>query len=138
LAEIAITRVYDAPREEVWDAWTRPERLAQWWGKRGWRTASLEMDVRPGGSFRVVSVSDDGAEMASDWVYREVIAPERLVFGAPGDDREAVVTFAELAGGRTEMHFRSTISRELRDRATAGLASAFDRLAEHLQVRSPT
>jgi uncharacterized protein YndB with AHSA1/START domain len=137
LAEIAITRVYAAPREEVWAAWTRPERLAEWWGKRGWRTASLEMDVRPGGAFRVTSVSDDGAEMSSDWVYREVVAPERLVFGAPGDDSEATVTLTELADGRTEMLFQTTISRELRDRAAGGLASAFDRLAEHLATRSP-
>jgi uncharacterized protein YndB with AHSA1/START domain len=134
LPEIAITRVYDAPREQLWAAWTQPERLAQWWGKRGWNTSFVEMDVRPGGIFRLTSVSDaDGAEMSSHWVYREVVEPERLVFGAPGEADEAVVTFAELAGGRTEMRFRTTISQAMRERAAGGLASAFDRLAEHLQ-----
>ena len=133
MAEIAITRVYAAPREEVWAAWTKSERLAQWWGKRGWRATDVELDVRPGGAFRVTSVSEDGAAMSSDWVYREVVAPERIVFGAPGEDREAVVTFAALDGDRTEMSFRTTIAPYLRDRAAAGMDSAFDRLAEHLQ-----
>jgi uncharacterized protein YndB with AHSA1/START domain len=136
LAEIAITRVYGVPREEVWAAWTEPERLAQWWGKRGWTATSVDLDVRPGGAFGVTTVQDaGGAEMAQRFVYREVVAPERLVFGRPGEDAEAVVTFASLADGRTEMHFRTTIAPALRDTAAGGLASAFDRLADHLQSR---
>jgi uncharacterized protein YndB with AHSA1/START domain len=80
--EITITRVYDAPRELVWKAWTEPARLAQWSGPRGWRTdpADVTMDVQPGGSFRVTSVNDaDGAEMTTESVFREVVEPERLV-----------------------------------------------------------
>lgn len=140
MAEIAITRVYDAPREELWRAWTQPERLAKWWGRRGWNTSAVEMDVRPGGEFSLTSISEaDGAEMSQRWVYREVVEPERLVFGKPGEHDEAAVTFTELGDGRTQMRFCTTISRELRDRAAVGLASAFDRLAEHLRSlpRSP-
>ena len=128
---IEITRVLDAPRERVWRAWTRPEELACWWGKRGW-TAQLEtivMDVRPGGAFRVVSVSDaDGREMVNEGVYREVVEPERLSFG------ETTVTFTDLGDGRTRMDFRTTVAERFRTAAAGGLASAFDRLAEHLRA----
>jgi uncharacterized protein YndB with AHSA1/START domain len=93
----------------------------------------VTLDVRPGGAFRLNSISDaDGSEMPLDAVYVEVVEPERLVF-ARGDER-ATVTFADLGDGRTEMTFRTTMTatEALRDRAVAGMASAFDRLAEQL------
>jgi uncharacterized protein YndB with AHSA1/START domain len=129
--EITITRVYEAPRELVWKAWTEPERLARWWGKRGWSTplSSVTMDVRPGGVFRLNSISDDdGREMPLDTSYREVVEPERLVFG------EATVSLTDLGDGRTEMTFHTMIetTEEIRDTAVGGLSSAFDRLAEQL------
>jgi uncharacterized protein YndB with AHSA1/START domain len=139
--EITITRVYDAPRELVWQAWTQPERLARWWGKRGWNTPveTITMDVRPGGSFRLNSIrAEDGAEMPLDSVYREVVEPERLVFAeAREDGREGglgTVTLTDLGDGRTEMVFHTTmqVSDEVREAARAGLASAFERLAEQL------
>jgi uncharacterized protein YndB with AHSA1/START domain/catechol 2,3-dioxygenase-like lactoylglutathione lyase family enzyme len=133
--EIGITRVYEAPRERVWRAWTEPAEIARWWGKRGWSTPpeSVTLDVRPGGTFRLNSISDaDASEMPLDAVYREVVEPERLVFGA--GDRVATVTFTDIGDGRTEMTFHTTIlaSDELRARAEAGMRSAFDRLAESL------
>jgi uncharacterized protein YndB with AHSA1/START domain len=134
MAEIIVTRVFDAPRERVWRAWTEPAELARWWGKRGWTTPpdSVTMDVRPGGEFSLLSVSDeDGSEMRVDTTYREIVPPERLSFG------EATVTLTDLGGGRTEMIFRTTteMTDEIRRRAAGGLASAFDRLAE--QLRTP-
>lgn len=140
MAEIHITRTYDAPREQVWRAWTEPERIAAWWGRRGWRTpvSSVTLDVRPGGTFRLTSISDaDGSEMPLEATYREVVPPERLVF-AQADGRVATLVLADLGDGRTEMTFRTTIEAgdELRDRARAGMQSAFDRLAEHLTPTS--
>jgi uncharacterized protein YndB with AHSA1/START domain len=134
MAEIVVTRVFDALRERVWRAWTEPEELARWWGKRGWTTPpeSVTMDVRIGGEFSLLSVSDeDGSEMRVDTTYREIVPPERLSFG------EATVTLTDLGGGRTEMIFRTTteMTDEIRRRAAGGLASAFDRLAE--QLRTP-
>ena len=126
---ISITRVFDAPREEVWRAWTEPDRIAQWWGKRGWSTpvSSIELDVRPGGVFRLNSINDeDGREMPMDAVYTEVVEPERLAFGTSS------VTFADLGDGRTEMRFEATVSAEVAEIAAGGLASAFDRLEELL------
>ena len=133
MAKIVVTRVFDAPPERVWRAWTVPEELARWWGKRGWTTPpeSVTMDVRPGGEFSLLSVSDeDGREMRLDTTYREIVPPERLSFG------EASVTLTDLGDGRTEMIFRTTteMTDEIRRRAAGGLASAFDRLAEQLST----
>ncbi len=135
--EIVITRIYDAPRERVWRAWTEPDELAVWWGKRGWtaQRATITMDVRPGGTFDVTSVSDeDGAIQRTTGVYREIAPPERLVFA--GDGGESVVTFTDLGGGRTEMTFRTVVDLppEVRRRAEGGMRSAFERLADHLQT----
>lgn len=131
--EITIARVFHAPRVLVWKAWTEPDQLARWWGKRGWtaRISTIAMDVRPGGTFRVTSVSDDdGTEMTTEGIYREVVEPERLVFG------EATVTLTDLGGGRTEMVFHTTIhaTDETRRAAEGGLTSAFERLGEHLAL----
>jgi uncharacterized protein YndB with AHSA1/START domain len=130
MTRISITRVFDAPREEVWRAWTEPERIAQWWGKRGWSTpvSSVELDVRPGGVFRLNSINDaDGREMPLDAVYTEVVEPERLVFGTSS------VTFNDLGDGRTEMRFEATVTADVADAARGGLASAFNRLEESLR-----
>jgi uncharacterized protein YndB with AHSA1/START domain len=142
--EVTITRVFDAPRGLVWKEWTEPERLAAWWGARGWSAPPerIEMDVRPGGRFRATSVSDeDGTEMTQEGVYREVVEPERLVIeeaaeGAWHGGATTVVTFADLGDGRTEMVFRTTIrtTEEGLDAAASGLAAAFDRLSEHLMA----
>ena len=139
---ISITRVFDAPRELVWKAWTEPDRLATWWGPRGWSNPleTITLDVRPGGTFRVTSVSDeDGSEMTSQGVYREVVEPERLVLEEPAEDAwhegaASEVTFTDLGDGRTEMNLRTTIhtTAEMRDAAEAGVAGSLDRLAEHL------
>ena len=138
--EIAITRVYAAPREAVWAAWTEPAQLARWWGRRGWRTPveSLTMDVRPGGAFRLRSIAEEGAEMAQAFVYREVAAPERLVF-ADAAGATATLLLRELGDGRTRMDFRTTMraAPALLERARGGMESAFDRLGEHLTSPTP-
>jgi uncharacterized protein YndB with AHSA1/START domain len=143
--EIAITRIYDAPREAVWRAWTEPAELARWWGKRGWTAQpdSIVMDVRPGGVFRVTTVSDlDGSEMTTNGIYREVEPPGRLMFIEPAeagcaetDGAVGTVTLTDLGAGRTQMTFRTTLrtTAENRLRAEGGLTSAFDRLEEQLR-----
>ena len=136
--EITIIRVFDAPRELTWRAWTEPEQLVRWWGPRGW-TAPLEtatIDVTPGGTFRVTNVNDeDGIEVPQEGVYREVAEPERLVVEGPRG--VTAVTFTDLGDGRTEMVLHATIqiTDEMRGATEAALASSFDRLAEQLASR---
>jgi uncharacterized protein YndB with AHSA1/START domain len=139
--EIEITRVYDASRELVWRAWTEPAELVQWWGPHGWSTPleTVTMEVRPGGDFRLTSVSDEGTEMPMVGVYREVVEPERLVLDEPGEGSwhegaESIVTFTDLGDGRTEVAIRATIqtTTEMRRNAERGMRATFDRLGEHL------
>jgi uncharacterized protein YndB with AHSA1/START domain len=140
--EITINRIYDAPRELVWKAWTEPEQLANWWGASGWTNPveKITLDVRPGGAFSVTSISDeDGTEMTVTGVFSEVVEPERLVFEEPaaGAWHEGAVselTLTDLGDGRTEMTVRSTIQTtdEMRAMAEEGMTTSFERLADHL------
>jgi uncharacterized protein YndB with AHSA1/START domain len=139
--EITITRTYDAPRELLWKAWTDPEELAQWWGPPGWTTPldGVTMDVRPGGEFRLTSISDEGEEMPVAGTYREVVEPRRIVLEEPGEESwhegsVSVVTFTDLGGGRTQVALAATIvtTDEMRRNAEGGMRATLDRLAEHL------
>lgn len=143
--EIRITRVFDAPRELVWRAFTELERLTRWWGKRGWTAplSTITVDPRPGGVFRLTSVNDaDGREMPTDAVFREVVEPERLVIAEAARDGSedrpvTVVTFTDLGDGRTQVDLHTTMpaSEPLRRAAEGGMVSALDRLAETLEAR---
>ena len=113
--EIIITRVFDAPRSLVFQAWTDPKHLAQWWGPRGFTNPRCEIDVRPGGAIRIVmrAPADVPAHARGDHpmggVFLEVVEPERLVFTATVDDADGdrlfevlnTVTFVEHGGKTT-------------------------------------
>jgi len=139
---ITITRLFDAPREEVWREWTEPERFADWFGGSESEVplASVSMDVRPGGSWRLTMFAEPGRrEIKWKGEYREVVAPERLVFTVsdqPGEDAYELVTvvLTDLGGGRTEMRFeqRGTLPPEVYERAGQGWSGFFDRIAERL------
>jgi uncharacterized protein YndB with AHSA1/START domain len=138
--EITMTRVFDAPRELVWKAWTEPGHLAAWWGARGWSTPpeSVTLDVRPGGAFRLTSVSEAGDEMPMEAVFREVVEPERLVVEERGEGSwhegaVSVITLTDLGDRRTELTLRATVhtTDEMRANAERGMAQTLDRLAEH-------
>jgi uncharacterized protein YndB with AHSA1/START domain len=139
---ITITRVFDAPRELVFRAWTTPEHFAAWYG--GDAQAPLDrvsLDVRPGGKWSLVLVVPGHGEMPFYGVYREVDAPQRLVFtlkdgSAPADIEGEIVTvtFADL-GDRTEMVFHQgggNLTAEQYERAEAGWDTFFDALVQVL------
>ena len=84
-----ITRTFDAPRTLVFQAFTESERLAQWWGPKGFAMLVSRLDLRPGGVFHYQMRSPDGHAMWGKFVYREIVAPERIVF---------VNSFADEAG----------------------------------------
>jgi uncharacterized protein YndB with AHSA1/START domain len=106
--QILITREFDAPKELVWKAWTTPELVKQWWHANRGEVKVAEIDLRVGGTWRYVSVTDDGFEVAFHGEYREVEPYDRLVSteayeGIPNPDEKATVntmTFHE-ADGRT-------------------------------------
>src|SRR5437763_5514094 len=97
--ELTVTRVFDAPREVVFAAWTDAEQAAQWWGPQGFTTISCDMDVRVGGAYRACMRSPEGTIHCRRGIYRELVPPERLVFtfawekgGVEGHGPETVVT----------------------------------------------
>jgi uncharacterized protein YndB with AHSA1/START domain len=138
---IAITRIFDAPRERVWQEWTEPERFADWFGggEAEVPLATVAMDVRPGGSWRATMFAGPGRrEIHWKGEYREVDEPERLVFtlsDRPDEECELVtVILTDLGDGRTEMQFeqRGNLPPETYERAGQGWSTFFDRIAEHL------
>ena len=78
--EFVISRVFDAPRDLVWKAWTEPERLLKWWGPRDFEILSAKVDLRVGGIFLYHLRSPDGLEIWGKFVYREISPPEKLVY----------------------------------------------------------
>jgi uncharacterized protein YndB with AHSA1/START domain len=141
-AGITITRVFDAPPDRVWKEWTEPERFADWFGGGDCEVplATVSMDVRPGGSWRVIMFCDAGRrEIHWKGEYREVVDAARLVLtlsDQPGDDVYELITveFTDLGDGRTEMRFqqRGRLPAEVYEQAAQGWSSFFDRIAEHL------
>jgi uncharacterized protein YndB with AHSA1/START domain len=85
---VTLTRVFDAPRELVWRAWTEPKHLAQWFGPRGFTSSVPELDVRVGGALRIVMHGPDGNDYPMEGVFRAVVAPERLVFSNIAVDKD--------------------------------------------------
>jgi uncharacterized protein YndB with AHSA1/START domain len=139
---IAITRVFDAPRERVWREWTEPERFADWFGGVDAEVpvSTVSMDVREGGGWRATMFAGpDRREIHWKGRYHEVVPPKRLVFTVsdqPGDDRYelVIVVLTDLGDGRTEMRFeqRGHMRPEQYDRAKQGWGTFFDRIAERL------
>ena len=144
--EVVATRVFDAPRELVWKAYTEPEHLQQWMlGPAGWTMPVCEMDLRPGGAYRFVWRKEDGTEMTITGTVREVEAPERMVSTEEwgGDWPEALNTidFAEDDGRTTLTTTTVYPSKEARDAAlgtgmTDGMSASYDNLEALLRMLS--
>ena len=90
--EFVITRIFDAPRDLVWKAHTECRHLMQWWGPKGFKMKACNLDLRPGGVFHYCLRSLDGQDMWGKFVYREVVAPERLVHIVSFSDEKQGVT----------------------------------------------
>jgi uncharacterized protein YndB with AHSA1/START domain len=143
--ELIITRIFRAPRQLVWKAWTDPEQLIKWFGPRHHPATHVEGDFRLGGTFRRRLIGSDGEELWNGGIYREIVEPERLVFtfawegddGKPENEMLITLTFAE-EGTETRMTLHQTDFRavEQRDGHNEGWNSSFDRLEEflHLEV----
>src|SRR5678815_2121138 len=117
--EIVLTRVFDAPRQLVFEAFSKPELLKRWFGPRGWSLVVCDVDFRVGGGFRFVLQGPDGRQMGMRGVYREIAPPERSVHIESFDDypgeSQVTAVFTE-SGGKTTM--TATVqyeSKEVRD-----------------------
>jgi uncharacterized protein YndB with AHSA1/START domain len=143
--ELTITRVLAAPRELVFKAWTDPARLARWWGPKGFTNPVCEVDARVGGALRIVMRSPDGSEYPMKGEFREVVAPERLVFTNIAVDSDGshmlegltTVTFA-AQGDKTLMTLHTRVvgvialSAQMLDGMEEGWTESIDRLEAHV------
>lgn len=144
--ELVITRVFDAPRELVYAAWTDPDQLAAWSGPDSFAIVHIEGEVRPGGRWRMGMRSAEYGEYCNHGEWREVVPPERLVFttaweepdGTPEHEMLVTVTFTDLGDGRTEMTFHQAafMHERSRDSHREGWTECFDKLDTHLTTVS--
>jgi uncharacterized protein YndB with AHSA1/START domain len=149
---VTITRIFDAPRELVWKAWTEPETFKRWWGPKDFTAPVVKIDLRVGGKFHGSMKSPEGQEFWSTGVYREIVAPERLVvtdsfadehgnvvpatyygMGGEGFPREMLVTVTlEEHQGQTRLTLRHSgiagIGDAHRDGMEQGWSQSFDKL----------
>lgn len=146
--EIVITRVFDAPRELVFEAWTKPEHLTRWFGPKGFSLTTQEIDVRVGGRWRFVFQGPDGATYDNRMVFLEVRRPELLIFDH-GSDRDddpgkfrVTVTFDAQSNGKTVVTLRQLHPSKARRDATVAFGAVeignttMDKLEAHLQALS--
>ena len=143
--EFVITREFDAPRELVFQAWTDPKHLAQWWGPRGFTNPVCEWDARPGREIYVVMRAPNGARYPMGGEFREVVAPEKLVFTSGALDEKGEMLFEFLhtatfteANGKTKLILRSRVTKTT-DEANkyiggfeAGMTQSLEKLVEFL------
>jgi uncharacterized protein YndB with AHSA1/START domain len=150
---ITITRVFDAPRELVWKAWTDPELVMRWWGPNNFTTPTARIDLRVGGRYLSCMRSPEGQEFWSTGVYREIVPLERLVMTDSFADEEGNVVPASHYGmtgewplellvtatfrdvnGRTEFILRheGIPAGKMSEDTRAGWSESFDKLAREL------
>ena len=152
--EMVITHIFDAPRELVFKAWTEPEHLVQWWGPKGFTTPHCKIELRPGGVFHYCMRSPEGRDYWGRGVYREIVAPEKLVYTDTFSDPEGnpvepayydgmdpewpseslvTVTYSEQ-GGKTKVTLHHGVSESLAKRTGAkqGWTEMLERLADYL------
>jgi len=143
--EISITRVYDAPVQTVWEAWTDPDQVAQWWGPRGFTLTTHHKDLRPGGIWHYTMHGPDGVDYPNKTLYHVVEQHQKLVYDHGGyDDRpplfRVTVLFSEW-DGKTTMQMTMTLPTAEEAEATrkfikmAGGNATWDRLAEFLDEK---
>lgn len=141
--EMTYRRVHQASPELLFDCMTQPEHLTRFWGPAGTSTPldGITVDLRPGGSFETVMVSDaDGSQYTMRAVYVEVQRPGRLVWTEPDVEggMTTTITFTDLGGGRTEVVTHQTNVPEpfLSPEAQAGFATSLDRFADYISARA--
>jgi uncharacterized protein YndB with AHSA1/START domain len=141
--EIRITRIYNAPVQAVWEAWTDPEQVAKWWGPRGFTLTTHSKDIRAGGSWKYTMHGPDGVDYPNDTKYFEVEKCAKLVYDHGGNDDQpplfrVTVLFSEVSG-KTKMEMSMALSTPEAAEGMrkfikmAGGNATWDRLAEFLE-----
>jgi len=138
--DLVLTRIFDAPREIVFRAWTDPKHLAEWFGPHGFTNPVCEVDLRPGGEWRHVMRGPDGNDYPMTAIFQEVVRPERLVFVTYVPDKEKslfeilnTVTFNDQAG-KTKLTLEAKVLKSTPEAAPmlAGMEEGWSQSLERL------
>ncbi len=153
--DLVITRTLDAPRKLVWEAWTDPEKLSEWWGPKDFNCPHAEIDLRKGGTFLNCMRSPDGKEFWATGTYKKIDAPQKLVFSDSFADSDGNIVPAsyynmpedfpltmevsvtlEQINNKTRMTLRHSglPEGEVREETKTGWSQSFDKLAEMLII----
>ena len=147
--ELVLERIFDAPREKVYRAWTEPKLLKQWFAPKPWTTPGAALDVRPGGASMIVMRDPDGKDYPNPGIYLDVVENEKLVFTdaftAAWEPSEkpfmtAIITFDDLGDGKTRYTARvrhwTVEDRDEHEKMgfNAGWGQCADQLAELLKT----
>jgi uncharacterized protein YndB with AHSA1/START domain len=138
--EIVTTRVFDAPRATVFEAWTDPEQLKLWWGPKGFTNTFHHCEIKPGGSWSYIMHGPDGKDYPNEMQFVEVTAPERMVIDHTSYPQFRLTVLFHEFGDRTKITFRqlfetSDIYDQVNKRALRGNEESLDRLANILAGR---
>jgi uncharacterized protein YndB with AHSA1/START domain len=112
---VEITRIFDAPRELVWQAWTDPQHLMRWWGPQHFTSPSCSIDLRVGGKYHFCMQGPDGQKIWSTGVYQELVAPERIVYKDSFADEEGNAVSASYYGMGNDIPFGMTVTVTFED-----------------------
>lgn len=152
--ELVVTRMFDAPRQLVWKAWTEPDHFSRWWGPKDFTAPFCQMDFRAGGNYLYCMRSPEGRDYWSTGYYKEIVPMERIVYTDSFSDADGnivpatnydmgadfpletvvTVTFDEI-DGRTKMTLTHAglPAGQMKEMTGAGWNESFDKLAESLE-----
>ena len=134
---LTIRRTFNVPRKIVWEAWTKPEHIVQWWGPKGMQIKVIEHDFKVGGKWKYTMPMPDGNEFISDGVYSEIVEPEKIVTSAnfkPMTEGVIILVLFEENGDKTDFTFsvihptEEYCKQQEKMGFYNGWGSAFDRL----------
>lgn len=143
---LEIIRIFKAPRDRVFEAWTKPDFLAAWWGPKGMSLPEHEFDVQEGGAWRTVMRSSEGKDHFVSGIFKEIVAKERLVFtwgwtieGERSHESLVTVTFEDAqAGTKVHLHQALLTSKSDRDGHNQGWMGTFENLDDFLDGKPRT
>jgi uncharacterized protein YndB with AHSA1/START domain len=136
--EIVVIRVFDAPRELVFDAWTKEEHMSKWWGPQGFTMTIHQFDMKPGGTWEFIMHGPDGVDFPNTNVFVEIVKPERIVFKHAVFPHFLATASFEYLEGKTKLTYKTVFEEnaavfdKVKTYAVPGAEQTMDCLEEHL------
>ena len=141
--ELFISRLLNAPRELVWEVWTKPEHIKNWWGPEGFKNSIATMDVKPGGEWEFIMHGPDGTDYKNKHIYIELVEPEKIVMQHVTAPKFVMTATFEAQGNKTlvTLHSLFESAEQLQEvikvfKADEGMIQNMDRMERYLAQKS--